>query len=144
MARSNGLRLYESQFNSFDGTRGVVGGPHISFNDIYDGSAHHVYFSDEVKLFVQGHLPGIDTGILDIAEKEVEFSGVFSEESSIVAPGEEGLSIYPARKMPKQLKTFEKIENAGTEISYRCIQCRGCSNCKKSSEIECISIEKEV
>ena len=139
----NGLRLYESQFDSYDGTQGVVGGPHMSFNDVHDAASHHVYFSDEVRLFVQGHLQGLDTGIRDVTSKQVEFSGAMSEEYSIAAPGEE-VCAYPMRKMPKQFKTFENIENAGTEISYRCIECRGCTNCKKSSEIECISIEKEV
>ena len=71
---SNGLRLYESQFVSFDGTRGVVGGPHASFNDLYDASAHHVYFSDEVRLFVQGFRQGLHTGIRDVTVSEIEFT----------------------------------------------------------------------
>ena len=121
----NGLRLYESQFDSY--SQGVVGGPHMSFNDVHDAASHHVYFSDEVRLFVQGHLQGLDTGIRDVTSKQVEFSGAMSEEYSIAAPGEE-VCAYPMRKMPKQFKTFENIENAGTEISYRCIECRGCTN----------------
>ena len=139
----NGLRLYESQFNSHDGTRGVVGGPHISFNDIHDASAHHVYFSEEVRLFVQGHLHGLNTGIRDVTTNDVEFSEPSPEVTTSGLGGEDSYA-YPVRKMPKRLKTFENIENAGTEISYRCIDCRGCVNCKKSSEIECISMEQEV
>ena len=36
------------------------------------------------------------------------------------------------------------IENAGTDISYRCINCRSCKECKKSAQVECISLQEEL
>ena len=35
-------------------------------------------------------------------------------------------------------------ESLGTEISYRCVKCRGCSDCVKSKDTECFSIQEEV
>ena len=36
------------------------------------------------------------------------------------------------------------IENAGTEVSYRCINCRNCVECKNSGQVEYISIQEEL
>ena len=162
---SNGLTLYESQFKSHDSTRGVVGGPHESFNDLYEvANANHVYYSDEVKQFVQDFRQGLDTGIRDVTECEIEFTGMSPGMNAIIVRGEgdieqgfhdefqpdeskhnsEQLSCYPAKKIPKRLKMFEMIENAGTDISYRCINCRSCSNCKKSAQVEYISLQEEL
>ena len=49
-----------------------------------------------------------------------------------------------AKKSPENLKRFEACESAGTEASYRCVDCRGCQNCVKSERIESISLQEEV
>ena len=51
-----------------------------------------------------------------------------------------GKEIYVAKRIPKCVKLFENVDKAGTEASYRCIRCRGCSDCTKSEMIECISL----
>ena len=51
---------------------------------------------------------------------------------------------YRGNKVPKALKRFGEIENSGTEINFRCIDCRNCIECKKGPEIEEISINEEV
>ena len=51
---------------------------------------------------------------------------------------------HVGRKQLKRLKMFEEAEAAGTEISYRCVRCRGCPDCKCGARIDCISIEEEV
>ena len=48
------------------------------------------------------------------------------------------------RRPPRSLKRFEEIENAGTEVTYRCVGCRNCKECKRSSRIDAISFEEEV
>ena len=155
----NGCTLYRSQFDSADGTCGVVGGPHKSFNDLFEScNAHHVYFSDEVRDVIQGFQSALHTGIRDISASDIEFTGSLSRLDSIVPWGEGEMvidlvepdpsdvcqQVYHAKKIPKQLKAFEMIENAGTDISYRCINCRGCINCKKSAQIEFISLQEEL
>ena len=51
---------------------------------------------------------------------------------------------YLNKKPPKSLQIFEKIENAGTEVSYRCVKCRGCYDCKENAHIELTTIEQEI
>ena len=35
-----------------------------------------------------------------------------------------------ARKPPKCVRQFDEIESAGTEVTYRCMDCRGWLKCK--------------
>ena len=35
-------------------------------------------------------------------------------------------------------------ENSGTEITYRCVECRNCLECNKGGKIESIRIQEEV
>ena len=44
----------------------------------------------------------------------------------------------------KQQNVFNQVENAATEISYRCISCRDCKDCVNNEHIENISIKEEV
>ena len=39
---------------------------------------------------------------------------------------------------------FDEAENAGTEISYRCVNCRNCPECKKCPRLEAVTIQEEV
>ena len=48
------------------------------------------------------------------------------------------------RKELKALQKFQDVENAGTDISYRCVDCRNCPECKRSPRIESISIQEEI
>ena len=42
------------------------------------------------------------------------------------------------------LNRFNESENAGTDVSYRCVKCRDCPDCKKNEQVEEISILEEV
>ena len=42
------------------------------------------------------------------------------------------------------MKQFDKIEEAGTAITYRCVDSRACSICKKGVRFEALSIQEEV
>ena len=61
----SGLAIYESQFKSVDGSRGVVAGPHKSFNGI-TGSVNHVYLTEPAMVYCQMHSSGQVTGLPDI------------------------------------------------------------------------------
>ena len=41
-------------------------------------------------------------------------------------------------------RLFDQVEAAGSEISYRCVNCSECKACKNHQEIEAISIKEEV
>ena len=44
----------------------------------------------------------------------------------------------------RKQKLFEEVENAATEVLYRCVDCRSCKKCKNGEQIELISIQEEV
>ena len=52
--------------------------------------------------------------------------------------------VFVNKRPLKVWKRFEQVESAGTEISYRCVRCHGCADCKNGERIECISIQEEV
>ena len=43
-----------------------------------------------------------------------------------------------------QQRHFEEVENAASEILYRCINCRNCLKCRNGEQIEYISVKEEV
>ena len=47
-------------------------------------------------------------------------------------------------RAPKCVKQFDDIERAGTEVSFRCVDCRDCPKCKLGERVEAISIQEEV
>ena len=49
-----------------------------------------------------------------------------------------------ARKPPKCVRQFAEIENAGTEVTYRCMDCRGCLKCKNGPRCDAMSIPEEI
>ena len=53
-------------------------------------------------------------------------------------------NVFTSRRSPKALKIFDEIEKAGTNVTYRCPDCRNCKECKRSSRVDEISIEEEV
>ena len=44
----------------------------------------------------------------------------------------------------RKLKIFENVENAGSEILYRCSNCRSCKVCKEHEHNEMMSIKEEI
>ena len=41
-------------------------------------------------------------------------------------------------------RMFMDVENAGCDISYRCIKCRSCKECKNHDNIHATSIKEEI
>ena len=52
--------------------------------------------------------------------------------------------VYAARRTPKCVRQFDEIERAGTEVTYRCVECRACVKCKTSGRIDAISLQDEI
>jgi len=112
---TSGLGIYESVFQNADGGRGIIGGPHPIFTRI-----HQSFFNQSEAL------------------------GFFTNQYKLF---QMGVQINPDVKMlsfPSKQKRFEASEMTGSEISYRCIQCRSCKTCKDSDHQQDISIKEEV
>ena len=127
----SGLRLLESVFCSPDGTRGTVGGPHPEFTEAdRKWSQINVNFEKLIKN-IQCYRLSIDLPFLGVKDPKDYF--------------QENLVVCPARtKEDRASSTFESIETAGTECTYRCVDCRSCVKCKKSKQVEHMTIREEV
>ena len=155
-----GLTIYKSPFISPDVTRGVVGGPHHVFTHIekYCASSQinmHIHFIERVRLVSSGYQVNPDThllgckGIKDIMQDELlvdKYDRIDSilgsaEDSSVE---DETVTTNFANRQLKVSKLQNIIENAGTEVSYRCINCRNCVECKNSGQVEYVSIQEEL
>ena len=126
----SGLTIYESVFLNPDGSRGVVGGPHSVFTAIeqqYGNFASKAYLNEQLIIVNQGYQINPDVSLLNVKpDKDLQKD-----------------SLSYGIKILKCQKAFENIENAGTEVNYRCISCRNCADCKKGERIELISLQDE-
>ena len=168
----SGLTLSRSRFLSADGTTGVVGGPHPKFTEILaemhtpvlvlqvvlyrafymsycsmsilgEKYSNTLTLDDTSELSISPNDPKIQTCPFvssDIEQQSQSFSGSIFQchvcTCNVTSSG--------TRRPPKSLKRFEEIEDAGTEVTYRCVGCRNCQECKRSSRIDAISFEEEV
>ena len=44
----------------------------------------------------------------------------------------------------KAQRLFQQVEETGSEINYRCVNCRQCKDCKNPNEVEAVSIKEEI
>ena len=154
----SGLTLYKSCFKSPDGSLGVIAGPHTEFTKT-ERLAHFVhnktysYYSkdvvlynkyialaNEVPLLGNKELPNQRMSDSDLRSLSLGYNDVGDSEFSLSENKEFNAC---TSRQPKLLKTFGKIESTGTNVSYRCMGCRNCVECKKGAFIEEISIQEE-
>ena len=110
----SGLTIYESIFKNPDGSRGVIGGPHKLFSMI---------------------------------ESQFKGSGKSTFISNQLTIFKSGYSVNPDVPLlcTKDVSNcFEEAESAGSTITYRCIKCRDCDDCKTNDSIAAISIREEL
>ena len=121
------LTIYRPWFKNAVGTRGVIGGPHKIFTEIE--SKYHIntttFISDQVNP---------DASLLHCkVEKDYDF---MSNTDEILEPSNEQIKVEQLNSslVVRNLKIFEEVENAGSQISYRYIKCRDCKICKEHEQ----------
>ena len=136
----NGLTIYKSIFRNSNGSRGVVGGPHRVFKEVemqmFEGHTSMEHFCrEQVRLVKMGYKVSLDIPLLSVKPigEILEF-----------AESDMNTSYHSSKSRCKVAKMFEMAERAGTEVTYRCPDCRNCPKCKASEKIELISIQEEV
>ena len=141
-----GLMVYRSVFEGLDGTDGVLGGPHPEITKINnrqvggDRTGQFCYFAtcfDEYrkKSLVACNIPLFGS---DKVDKSYDLHLALCRFDS-------GNGTFLSRKKPlKCIKMFDEAENAGTEISYWCVNCRNCPECKKCPRLNAVTIQEEV
>ena len=154
-----GLGIYRSQFKSSDGSRGVLNGPHPKFSEIERRfRGNHVkpetYFVDTVQMMRNGASVNVPLFGMKVDptfivkdfpscctnDKVGNTLSLFSDEDSSAGSTEVTL----VKRTPRCVKEFDTLEETGTEVTYRCVDCRGCLKCKNGPRIDSISIQEEI
>eukprot|EP00794_Sanderia_malayensis_P003822 gene3822-biopygen3253 len=132
----SGLTIYKSHFKNADGSYGVIGGPHEVFTQIE--KYHHLsnsksFLSNQYYLYKMGYQVNPDVSVLGFPDNSFDISSEIYEEDDL-----------HHTFLSRQVKTFYEVENAGSEINYRCVKCRSCTACKNHDHEEALSIKEEV
>ena len=141
-----GLAIYESMFVGVDGTRGCIGGPHELFtqcekqfletNMTHSVSDFRVYLNQQLSLFRSGYKVCLDADALNIENSFPSHKvAVVLEDSNAPCT-----CVLVASRVKRLLGD---VDGAGTLIDYRCVKCRGCSDCKNGERIESVSLKEE-
>ena len=64
-------------------------------------------------------------------------------ERNIVVVDVDNVDSKPLAMLSSKVKLYNEAEKAASSIEYRCIKCRGCSNCKQGGYAEMISLKEE-
>ena len=135
----SGLTIYQSYFKNVDGSYGVIGGPHKVFTEIEN--LHHTSSSQ----FVSSQLQAAKFGFY--IDPDIRLLGpTFHDEirHDLYIPDVSRDEINDSYSPSYHIKLHQRFESVGTDINYRCINCRNCSTCKHHSTEDCMSIQEEV
>ena len=141
----SGLTIYKSMFQSNDGIQGIIGGPHrviTAIDKAHNGNktCQHAYLTNQLKLFQIGYHVNPDVYLLGMRHNTRSNSSTPIEEASYTSVKQ----LSPDHLSAIEQKQFDEVENAASEILYRCIDCRNCQKCKNGERTESISIKEEV
>ena len=131
----SGLTIYNSMFQNADGGRGVIGRPHEVFTQIdshFNVSESHLltFLCNQRELYRNGYHVDLDVSLLgytpswNITQDVTEYKVIGD--------------VY----MSKGEKTFNAIENLGSEITYRCVRCRSCKSCRDCDQTEVLAAKR--
>ena len=120
----SGLTIYHSKFQNAEGSYGVIGGNHEVITMIE--SQYHVnvsaFLTQQRKLYSFGYQINPDVSILGFKTKEIESFEDKEFNSEDLLEGKE--RNQPSYHTPQGWRNFQKVEEAGTIIDYRCPVCR--------------------
>ena len=117
----SGLTIYKSAFKNPDGSRGVIGGPHQIFSSIHKQGIHFMFFTNQLRSYHLGYQVNPDIRLLGYNSNYVNSDSYVKRET-----------------------IFNMAEDAGSDISFRCVKCRSCSDCKNHDISQTSSIREEV
>ena len=138
-----GLTIFKSPFVGVDGKQGIIGGPHQVITEVDKAQSkitktcQHAYLSGQYSLYrrIKGSNSSMNQECYDDIQSFQEFC--FDDQPL----NEESTCHFLTAKKQKR---FEEVECAGSEILYRCVNCRNCQKCRNGERIEYASIKDEV
>ena len=149
----SGLSLLRSMFSSDDGSTGVIAGPHPDvdrqlqkLNDRAGNPVYSAFFKSSVVIDWDLLQRVYDDAPIPKGEyiNEVACECFCDHLTKQFNEPVREYDAFPIKRGPRAIKLFDEIENTGTEITYRCPDCRQCADCKKGPRIDEITIEEEV
>ena len=136
-----GLAVYKSAFLGLNGSYGIIGGPHPEFTKVEKmqkgtHAGKRVYITPSTECYRARFSLECDVPLLGSKLSLLSSNRLIYQQYD---PNH----FCVCRKQIKLIQSFEEVERAGTEISYRCIDCRNCIECKKSPRLDKASIQEE-
>ena len=121
----SGLSIFESQFKNTDGSRGIVCGPHWLIAEVEANAnlSAQVFFTQQYQLYRNGYKVNPDVSVL-LCRPNNSLDECFASKS-------------------KPLELFQSVEDAGSEILFRCNKCRDCKTCKQHENVDNMTIDQE-
>ena len=82
-------------------------------------------------------------------EKEIFASqisgGTFQDSGLRLLPCKKNTKcVCASRRPPKCVKEYDNLESTGTEVMYRCVDCRECLKCNNGPRMDFLSITEEI
>ena len=155
-----GLSIYESRFKCSNNNQLVLGGPHKAWRGAFDKTkslASMMFFlSNEARtLRVESqflsNIMSFDRKEDDALDQKVDSllaELVPEDDHECPAACKEEQCVIATMSRVHSIKTdgnnMEKVDNIGTEASYRCLKCRGCKECLKGDYVELVSLNEEL
>ena len=142
----SGLTIFESPFMGIDGKRGVIGGPHKVITEVDKAQSktsklcQYAYLTDQYALYKEIFVDN-DSSDQEYLNDHTQLPQELCWEN-LLWNGEGTATCYLLTAQKQ--KRFEEVECAGSEILYRCINCRNCQKCRNGERIEYASIKDEV
>ena len=156
-AFETGLGIFKSVFKSPCDTRGIVGDPHREFSKVEKNNNTHVieiaYFQAPTygyRLLWQlgRNIPLLgEKYIPNMYEVDAPPCGAMANDNPVFYPKKSFCRAdraCVAKRTPKCVKLFDEVENLGTEITFRCVDCRSCAKCKNGARFEALSTQEEI
>jgi len=142
----SGLSVYRAKLLSASGNQAVLGGPHAAWACAHTQAqliSPRLYLTSEARAwYVEQNWVEINSGKLSRLEMfTMEESDDNCKKGAAAGDGPAGgcdhchcqeetghaTGLYSAVKMERD---YWKVENLGTEATYRCISCRNCAKCR--------------
>ena len=137
----SGLAIYESQIKSLCGSRGVIGGPHHSWahaEERIEFMSSFAFLSAELRAY-RAQANALDMGIFVAGPEGVDKPWLDNEGMC----GCECHTIETMLSLQEDSRRFSDAERVGSEISYRCVRCRNCADCRRGELLEEASLQEE-
>ncbi|MBM3938553.1 MAG: hypothetical protein FJ333_07870, partial [Sphingomonadales bacterium] len=138
----SGLAIYRAKFKSYSGHQAVLGGPHAAWTIAAEAASHmnpRAYLTSEARAWC------VEQAWVRLNQdkfKPVQDGG--EDDCCCDGNGDEmKASLFTSATIKKQEDQFWRVEAAGTEISYRCENCRSCQKCKNPDMWEAVSLREE-